>query len=307
MFGVAYGLYFSGRGVALFTVAPAVCTYSFTGAITSTAEPSILTGSNFITPELVGKVLHRAKSEGCRALVLSVNSPGGEVAASHEIYKRFVNFRRETKVPVVVYMEGVVASGGYYISLGADHIVANPGTMTGSVGAVGTLISVKELLDKLGIDIVTVKSGEYKDVGNNFREIRDADIEFMRDLIDKYFEQFARLVKEVRGNKLNPAYEREIFNELFLGDEAFEAGLVDEVGTFEDAVAKARELSGLPSDAPVRELRVTTPSLFQLPISISAGETPLSPSGMHVLYIEPSHIAQYLLSTEVRVWQFQGP
>ncbi|MEM0444669.1 MAG: signal peptide peptidase SppA [Nitrososphaerota archaeon] len=306
--GVVYGVLLSGRGALAFPQAPAVCTYALRGAIVSTAQPSLLTGSSFITPELVEKVLNKAKSDGCRALVLTVDSPGGEVVASHDIYRRLISFREETRKTVVIYMASVAASGGYYISLGADHIIANPGTMTGSVGAIGTLISFKRLLDDLGIDVVTVKSGEYKDVGSSLREITDMDIEFMREIVNSAFKQFESVVRESRGQKLSPQFEREIFNaKIFVGSEALKAGLVDEVGTFEDAVKRARELAGLPRDAPVRELRVATTSIFQLPISISIGDGPLSPVGMKILYIEPSHISDYLFTTGVRAWRFQSP
>lgn len=306
LFGLIFGLtQFPRTSVALFQP-QSVCTYALKGPIVTVAEPSLLTGSDSITPELVRKVLERARSEGCRALVFTVESPGGDVAATHEIYVRILNFRRETRTPVVVYVGGLAASGGYYISLAADHIVVNPASMVGLVGAVGTLVSFKGLLDTLGIDVVTVKSGEYKDVGNSLREITETDVRFLRELVDAAFRQFAEVVRKTR-DKLNPAYERDVFSaKVFLGLEALNAGLIDEVGTYEDAVSRARELAGLPRDAPVRELRVATGTAFRLPIPIPAGGEPLSPGGMKVLYIEPSHVAHFLFSEEIRIWRSQG-
>ncbi|MDW8044089.1 MAG: S49 family peptidase [Nitrososphaerota archaeon] len=105
----------------------------------------------------------------------------------------------------------LAASGGYYISLAADHIVVNPASTVGSVGAVGTLVSFKGLLDTLGIDVVTVKSGEYKDVGNSLREITETDVRFLRELVDAAFRQFAEVVRKTR-DKLNPAHERDVFS-----------------------------------------------------------------------------------------------
>ncbi len=135
------------------------------GTIASSSQQGLLTSSG-ITPELVRGYLNRAESDGgVKTVVLRVNSPGGSAVASQEIASEIRRFRTETDKPVVISMGDIAASGGYYISAYADTIVANPSALTGSIGVISQFIYIEGSLDKLGLELETIKTGKHKDMG----------------------------------------------------------------------------------------------------------------------------------------------
>jgi len=203
-----------------------------------------------ITPSDVKYYIDRALSDpSIRAVVFMINSPGGSAAASEDIYQ-LIKRLAESKV-VVIYGAEVLASGGYYISLPAHRIVVSPHTLVGSIGSVTTLVDVSELLSKLGINVTVIKSGEYKDVSSPYRHPTEKELEILRDLNNKVAQIFKERVKEHRSIKDAEAFEAKIY----LGIDAVEAGLVDEVGTLDRAIEIARQLAGLPPYAPVVEIK----------------------------------------------------
>jgi protease-4 len=173
------------------------------------------------------------------AVVVRVDSPGGAVGPSQEIHAEVK--RLAGKKPVVVSMGNLAASGGYYLSVPATRIVANPGTITGSIGVITQLPNVTALADKLGVQVNTVKSGPAKDIGNPFRPFSDEDRTVFQGMIDDVYDQFVRAVAE--GRKLPVDKVRAIADgRVLTGEQAQEAGLVDELGNFRDAVRIAAEL-----------------------------------------------------------------
>lgn len=191
------------------------------------------------------KLLNRAEKEkSIKAVILRVNSPGGVVGACQEIHDKVVEVSR--KKPVVVSMESVAASGGLYISVGATKIVANPGTITGSIGVILQAYNVSKLIKKLGIEVITVKSGPYKDLLNPFKEPDPKQISVVQKLIDSSYRQFVRAVAE--GRKI-PLEKVKSFADgrVFTGEEAKKLGLVDYLGNFDKAVEVARELCRCPN------------------------------------------------------------
>ncbi|MCK4843569.1 MAG: signal peptide peptidase SppA, partial [Dehalococcoidia bacterium] len=163
-----------------------------------TTAGSLLSPGSTITPGLVRDYLARAeKDTAVKAIVLRIESPGGEIAPSQEILWEIEEVK-EAK-PVVVSMGGTAASGGYYISTKADKIVALPTTMTGSIGVISQVMNVEGLLEKLGIQIETFKGGKYKDMYSGFREMTPEEEEIMQGMIDEYYEQFIDVVAEGRG------------------------------------------------------------------------------------------------------------
>lgn len=186
--------------------------------------------------------LERDKS--VKAVVLRVNSPGGVVGACQEIHDKVKEIAKEK--PVVVSMVSVAASGGVYISVPATKIVANPGTLTGSVGVILQAYNVKKLADKMGIKVITVKSGKYKDLLNPFREPDNGTLSILQKLIDDSYQQFVEAVAE--GRKL-PVEKVKKFADgrVFTGREAKRLGLVDELGDFDKAVKMAKKLSNSPN------------------------------------------------------------
>jgi protease-4 len=239
-----------------------------------------------ITPRDVREVFDIVKNDPfAKAVVLIVNSPGG-TTASFEVYELVRELSRE-KV-VVAYITGYGTSGGYLIVLPADEIVAHPTAFVGSVGAIAVIISYKGLMDKLGINATTVKSGDLKDIGNPYRETTSDDIEAVRRLINGVAGVFAEKVREHRGGKIRD-YREVLRAGVYTGVEAERLGLVDMVGTLEDAVRRARELAGLPGDAPALwvERRV---SLIDILLGRTSITTPMGgrePLAVEVLLMWP--------------------
>jgi len=193
-----------------------------------------------ITPAGVRTVL--SASRGVGAVVLRVNSPGGSVVASQEILALINDFRQETGIPVVISMGESAASGGYYVSLGGDWIVANGGTITGSIGVVSQFLYLDGLYEKLGIATETVTSGEYKSIGS--QPLSADERVLLQALSDNIYEQFVREVAQSRG--LDIEYVRSIATgEVYSGEQALTLRLVDEIGTLDTAVDRAVALAGI--------------------------------------------------------------
>jgi protease-4 len=178
------------------------------------------------------------------AILIHVNSPGGVVAATQEMYDEIMRIRLEEDKPVVVSMSSVAASGGYYIACAADQVVANPGTLTGSIGVILEYPIVGELLEKLGIEFETIKSGEVKDVGSPWREPSERDRRMLQAAIDDTYEQFVQVVMEGR-NLTREDVLAVADGSIFTGRQALDLGLVDRLGSFEDAVRITGELAGI--------------------------------------------------------------
>ncbi len=177
-----------------------------------------------------------------KAFVLRINSPGGAVAPSQELYEKVKSVNQE--IPVVVSIGAVAASGGYYTAIGSEKIVANPGSITGSIGVILDYPVVTDLMQKIGIKFETVKSGHLKDAGSPTREVTEADRAYFNDIIADMHEQFISAVAERRG--LDPdAVALLADGRVFTGRQALALGLVDTLGTLEDAIAIAAELGGI--------------------------------------------------------------
>ncbi len=200
-----------------------------------------------VNPLPVVRKLERLREDkSVKALVLRVDSPGGSVGASQEIYRAIEKFRQSGK-PVVVSMGNVAASGGYYISAPANYIYANPGTITGSIGVIIQHVAYKELLEKIGIKATAIKTGKFKDTLNPFRELTEEEKQYLMNTINDAYEQFIRDILKYRGQKISEERLREIADgRVFTGERAKELGLVDELGGLEDAIKKAKDLAGVP-------------------------------------------------------------
>lgn len=193
--------------------------------------------------KVVDKLRKYSDREDIKAIVLRIDSPGGGVAASQEIYEA-VKRVRNTGKPVVASMASVAASGGYYVALGASKIIANPGSITGSIGVIVSFPLVVELMDKIGAKIETVKSGDFKDTGSPYREITDKEREYLDKVVADLYNQFVEDVSRERNID-----KKELLKladgRIFTGAQAFNYGLIDTLGTFEDAILIAGELVGI--------------------------------------------------------------
>lgn len=197
-----------------------------------------------VTPRLVRSQLERAAADTTiRGVVLRIESPGGSIAASQEIAALVRDFEK----PVVASMADMAASGGYYIAAPAQGIVAQPGTMTGSIGVISTLINTEGLYDMLGIEVETFKSGEHKDMFS--RNLTEQERQIMQNISDEAYNQFIADVAAGRGMEISEV-RKLATGQLYLGSQALELGLVDRLGGLEDAIDYLAELNGF--DKPVR-------------------------------------------------------
>lgn len=200
-----------------------------------------------IKPDRIVRKIQWAKEDkSVKALVLRVDSPGGSVGASQEIYRALEDFKSSGK-PLVVSMGNVAASGGYYISAPADYIYANPGTITGSIGVIVQHTEIKDLLEKFGIKTTTIKTGKFKDTLSPFRELSPEEKAYIEETIRDAYEQFLQAILKYRSKKLSEEQLRQIADgRIFTGKKAKELGLVDELGNLQDAIQKAKALAGVP-------------------------------------------------------------
>ena len=182
-----------------------------------------------------------------KSIILRIDSPGGSVGAAQEIFE---DVKRTNEVkPVVASMGSLGASGGYYAALGAEKIIANPGTMTGSIGVIVKFPNLEGLFEKVGYKTEVVKSGAMKDVGAPNRPLSDKERALLQGLIDNVFNQFVKAVAESRGMPEETVKEL-ADGRIFSGEQAFEVGLIDGLGNFTDAVSMAAELGGLDPEQP---------------------------------------------------------
>jgi protease-4 len=243
----------------------------------------ILTDARTIIEDLDGM-----EAAGVSALVLRIDSPGGGVVASQEIYRRLLDLK-EAGIPIVVSMGAVAASGGYYVASPADSIIANPGTITGSIGVIMSFTNLEGLFEKIGMDFEVVKSGEYKDVGSWSREMTAEERALLQGTVDDIHAQFVEAVAANR-NMERSAVERLADGRIFSGRQAVEVGLVDGLGTLDQAIAVAGRMAGIRGrprvQEPVRYKRLTLADLLTSTISRLAAPAGRG-SGAQYLY-EPA-------------------
>jgi protease-4 len=192
----------------------------------------------------VRKMEKLRRDKSVKALVIRVDSPGGSVGASQEIYRAIERFREAGK-PVVVSMGNVAASGAYYFSVAADYIYANPGTITGSIGVVIQHVAYRELLEKIGIKATVIKTGKFKDTLNPFRDLTPEEKKYLKETIEDAYNQFIEVI--LKHRRIEESKLKEIADgRVLTGERAKEIGLIDGIGGLEDAVEKAKELAGVP-------------------------------------------------------------
>lgn len=183
------------------------------------------------------------EDKSIKGIILRVNTPGGGVAASQEIYQIIKNTRDAGK-PVIVSISSLGASGGYYAACGGSIIVADPGSLVGSIGVIINLMNFRHLAEKIGVSQTIIKSGELKDAGNPLREVNEKDLEYFQSIVDDSFDQFLEVV--ARERKMDKEKLKEYATgRVFTGRQAKDIGLVDSLGTYEDAVRIAARMSGI--------------------------------------------------------------
>ena len=182
-----------------------------------------------------------------KSIVLRIESPGGAVGAAQEIYQEIK--RTSAVKPIVASMGSMGASGGYYAALGADIILANPGTMTGSIGVIVKFPNLEGLFEKIGYKSEVIKSGPLKDIGASNRPLSEEERTIMQDLIDNVYNQFVRDIATSRSMPEETIFEL-ADGRVYTGEQALELGLIDKLGNFTDAVTIAADLGGLDTEDP---------------------------------------------------------
>jgi protease-4 len=210
--------------------------------------------------EIIEQLNGFADDDTVRAVVLRVESPGGGVAPSQEIYRAVRELRKKKKV--VASLGSVAASGGYLVAVAADRIVANPGTLTGSISAVMHFADLQELMKKIGIRSAVVKSGKFKDIGSPAREMTDEEKALLQGIVDDIYDQFVATVAE--GRQIPRASVEGLADgRIFTGRQALQLKLVDELGGLQEAVLLAGRLAGLSGKPQVVFAEKEKPSLWK--------------------------------------------
>jgi protease-4 len=220
--------------------------FSFSGNRIGIIE---LSGVIFDSKPWIDQLQRFARNSSIRAILLRIDSPGGGVAASQEIYSEVVRIRRQKRKPIVSSIASVGASGAYYIACGTDRIIANPASITGSIGVIAEWVNYGELLKWAKLKSVVFKSSELKDAGSPVRELTEAEKKYLQNLIDDMYIQFVEVVAESRRFDFEMA-KSVADGRVYTGKDAKARKLIDELGTFQDAVestAKLAKISGEPA------------------------------------------------------------
>lgn len=257
--------YVSGEGRDKIAVLPVE------GAITDAPSTNPLLTGPSATPETLRSQLDQAAEDDLtKAVILEVNSPGGGLVASDEMRRAILDFKKETGKPVVVSMQDVAASGGYWISTPADRIVAHPATITGSIGVIFSYLNYGEALNKLGIEEEVIKSGKFKDIGSPTNELTPEERKILKSFIDEGYDQFVEVIS--KGRDIPEDRVRKIGDgRIYTGLQAKNLGLVDGLGTLDDAARISRDLADLKEAEVVRY--EYAPGLFEsLRVRLTGGE-----------------------------------
>ena len=207
-----------------------------------------VTGVIIDSSNVIKELKDHAKDSSVKAIIIRVNSPGGAVAPSQEIYNEIIKIKEKKKV--IISMGAIAASGGYYIAAPADKIVANEGTLTGSIGVIMELPNVSGLMDKIGIETQVIKSGKHKDIASVFKSLSPEEKKILQAVLDDVHDQFIKAVSDSRGMKFEEI-KKLSDGRIFTGRMAKKIGLIDELGGLEDAIMLAGELAGIEGEPEV--------------------------------------------------------
>lgn len=225
--------------------------------------------------EFVDQLRDYGNRTSVRSVVLRINSPGGGVAASQEIYEALKRFRAQSKKKVVVSMASVAASGGYYVACAADKIFANPGTITGSIGVIAEWYNYGDLLRWAKLQSVVIKSGALKDAGSGTRPLTEEEKVYFQNLISNMYGQFVSAVASSR--KMNEDQVKNLADgRVYTGQEAKSDGLVDAIGTYQDAIAEAARMAGIQGSPKVVSPAKRNFSILELLLGDSSSALSLS-------------------------------
>ena len=218
------------------------------GLLTSSRPNSIL-DRLFNRPSLPARFkeeLSKAiEDENVKAVVLRINSPGGTVTASDILYHEVLEFKKKRKIPVVACIMDLGTSGGYYLATASDQIVAHPSTVTGSLGVIMLTINGSGLMEKIGLEAHTIKSGQHKDMGSPFRKMTAQDLAIFQSVIQSFYEQFLRVIEQGRPHLTKEKIRQLADGRIYSASQAKKVGLIDKIGYLDDAIAVAEQEAGV--------------------------------------------------------------
>jgi protease-4 len=217
-----------------------------------------------LSSKLIVKQLDKFdKRDDIKAIIVRLNTPGGSVAPSQEIYEKVKKIANYSEKPIVASIASVSASGGYYIAIGADRIIANPGSITGSIGVIMNFPIAKDLIEKIGFEFKTIKSGELKDAGSPYKYPTDKDEKYFKSIVDNLHNQF---LKEVSTQRNIPIVELNKYADgrIFTGEQAYNINLIDTLGTFEDALNISKNLANISGETNLIYPKVNKSNLLKL-------------------------------------------
>jgi protease IV len=221
------------------------------GGIGDTASSGPFGSSGGASANILLESIQKARKDNVKAILLRINSPGGTAAASQSINHELMRIRKETKIKIVASLGDVAASGGYYIASAANHIVANPSTLTGSIGVIIRTQNVGSLMDKLGVQSGTVQSGKYKDILSPFRSTTADERQLIQGIVSDSYEQFLASIVEGRGITLSEL-RKLADGRIFTGSQAKTVKLVDSLGNYQDAVQQTTKMIGFKKEPIIR-------------------------------------------------------
>lgn len=214
------------------------------GVIRFATESSPLYERFYGTEYIISQLKRFQEDESISAVILKINSPGGTVAAVQEIYHHVQNLKKAKK-KIVVSIEDIATSGAYYIACAADKIVANRGSLTGNIGVLMSLPNIVEFLEKVGVKFDIIKSGQHKDIGSALRDMTEEERKQLQAIIDNAYHQFFNVVAENRNNIEIEELKKLADGRIFTGEQAKQVGLIDELGTYEDAIKLTAKLANI--------------------------------------------------------------
>lgn len=211
--------------------------------LTVDGVPPSLFDAGYLGSEELGYVIGGINDRAdVGAVVFVINSPGGSVVATHEVYDAVDGLNK----PKVSYFREVAASGGYYVATGTDYIITDPDALTGSIGVVATSVEMSGLLDDLGVNVTTITSGKHKDIGSPFRNMTVEEQQILQGIVDEVYKEFRNIVVENRKDALDmKEFEKVSDGRILSGRQAVKVGLADETGSKKDAIMKAADLAGI--------------------------------------------------------------
>ena len=214
------------------------------GVITAQSSNKFLFEEPSIVDSVEKQLEQASDDDDVKAVILEINSPGGGITASDIIHKHIMDFKEKTKKKVIVSMQDVAASGGYYIAVTGDKIISHPTTITGSIGVIMPLINIADLVEKYGIENNSITSGDMKELGSPFKKMSDKERKVLHDIVDEMYMRFLNIISEGRNMEVEDV-RKLADGRIYTGKQAVDNVLVDELGYMEDAITIAREIAGL--------------------------------------------------------------